>query len=110
MQNNDYVSTKKITLVIEFSSQYNCYTYVLYTFQALIFVKDPYFNEPGFERYIGTDKGAQLSNAYNQQLQHATLHYAILEQLRHPPEYFRVIKYRNELSCVRNKMNYIISQ
>jgi len=62
---------------------------VLVSVQALIFVKEPYFNEPGFERYIGTEKGQHLSNAYNQQLQHATLHYAILEQLKQPPEYFK---------------------
>jgi len=29
--------------------------------QSLIFVEEPYFNEPGFERTIGTQQGADAS-------------------------------------------------
>uniref|UniRef100_A0A915HRV7 UBC core domain-containing protein n=2 Tax=Romanomermis culicivorax TaxID=13658 RepID=A0A915HRV7_ROMCU len=64
---------------------------VLVSIQALIFVRDPYFNEPGFERYLGTEKGAKLSESYNLQLRQATVCYGILEQLKHPPDHFREV-------------------
>lgn len=58
--------------------------------QGLIFVKEPYFNEPGFEKYQGTEKGEDYSRKYNLQIEHATLTYAIRDQLRNPPEHFKV--------------------
>ncbi|CAB3399752.1 unnamed protein product [Caenorhabditis bovis] len=64
---------------------------VLVSIQGLIFVKDPYFNEPGFEKYQGTDKGQDYSRKYNMQIKHATLNYAIREQMRNPPEYFKEV-------------------
>ncbi|CAL2050412.1 unnamed protein product [Caenorhabditis brenneri] len=64
---------------------------VLVSIQGLIFVKDPYFNEPGFERYQGTERGDEYSRKYNLQIEHATLNYAIREQLRKPSEHFREV-------------------
>lgn len=63
---------------------------IISNFQGLIFVRDPYFNEPGFEKYQGTTKGDECSQKYNLQVEHATLVYAIRNQLRNGPEYFRV--------------------
>lgn len=67
----------------------------------MIFVKDPYFNEPGFERYQGTDRGDEYSRKYNLQIEHATLNYAIREQLKKPSEHFKVGKiYENlHINC-----------
>ena len=53
-------------------------------------MKDPYFNEPGFERYQGTERGDEYSRKYNLQIEHATLNYAIREQLRKPSDHFKV--------------------
>uniref|UniRef100_A0A1I7TC69 UBIQUITIN_CONJUGAT_2 domain-containing protein n=1 Tax=Caenorhabditis tropicalis TaxID=1561998 RepID=A0A1I7TC69_9PELO len=64
---------------------------VLVSIQGLIFVKDPYFNEPGFERYQGTERGDEYSRKYNLQIEHATLNYAIREQLKKPSEHFREV-------------------
>uniref|UniRef100_A0A8R1HU69 UBC core domain-containing protein n=1 Tax=Caenorhabditis japonica TaxID=281687 RepID=A0A8R1HU69_CAEJA len=64
---------------------------VLVSIQGLIFVKDPYFNEPGFERYQGTERGDEYSRKYNLQIEHATLNYAIREQLRKPSEHFKEV-------------------
>ncbi|CCD61841.3 putative ubiquitin-conjugating enzyme protein 17 [Caenorhabditis elegans] len=64
---------------------------VLVSIQGLIFVKDPYFNEPGFERYQGTDRGDEYSRKYNLQIEHATLNYAIREQLKKPSEHFKEV-------------------
>ena len=33
--------------------------------QSLILVDDPYFNEPGFEREMHTDRGKSASRAYS---------------------------------------------
>uniref|UniRef100_A0AAF5PKY3 Ubiquitin-conjugating enzyme family protein n=2 Tax=Wuchereria bancrofti TaxID=6293 RepID=A0AAF5PKY3_WUCBA len=66
---------------------------VLISIQGLIFVKEPYFNEPGFEKYQGTEKGDGYSRRYNLQIEYATLAYAIREQIRNSPPYFKdVIK------------------
>uniref|UniRef100_A0A914V355 Uncharacterized protein n=1 Tax=Plectus sambesii TaxID=2011161 RepID=A0A914V355_9BILA len=62
---------------------------------GLIFVKEPYFNEPGFEKYQGTDKGNEYSKKYNLQIEHATLTYAIRDQLRSGPEHFRKVIQRH---------------
>ncbi|CAI4232635.1 unnamed protein product [Auanema sp. JU1783] len=68
---------------------------VLVSIQGLIFVKDPYFNEPGFEKYQGTEKGDDYSRKYNLQIEHATLTYAIRDQLKNPPEYFKKVIQRH---------------
>uniref|UniRef100_A0A183FJ10 UBIQUITIN_CONJUGAT_2 domain-containing protein n=1 Tax=Heligmosomoides polygyrus TaxID=6339 RepID=A0A183FJ10_HELPZ len=62
---------------------------------GLIFVKDPYFNEPGFEKYQGTEKGDDYSRKYNLQIENATLNYAIRDQLKNPPEYFKKVIQRH---------------
>lgn len=64
---------------------------VLVSIQGLIFVKDPYFNEPGFEKYQGTEKGDDYSKRYNLQIEHATLNYAIRDQFINPPEHFKEV-------------------
>ncbi|CAI5455389.1 unnamed protein product [Caenorhabditis angaria] len=64
---------------------------VLVSIQGLIFVKDPYFNEPGFEKYQGTEKGEDYSRKYNLQIEHATLNYAIKEQLHSSSSHFKEI-------------------
>ncbi|VDN51966.1 unnamed protein product [Dracunculus medinensis] len=68
---------------------------ILISIQGLIFVRDPYFNEPGFEKYQGTTKGDECSQKYNLQVEHATLVYAIRNQLRNGPEYFRNVIQRH---------------
>uniref|UniRef100_A0A158Q8G9 UBIQUITIN_CONJUGAT_2 domain-containing protein n=1 Tax=Elaeophora elaphi TaxID=1147741 RepID=A0A158Q8G9_9BILA len=66
---------------------------VLISIQGLIFVREPYFNEPGFEKYQGTEKGDGYSKRYNLQIEYATLTYAIREQIKNGPPYFKdVIK------------------
>uniref|UniRef100_A0A7E4VH33 UBC core domain-containing protein n=1 Tax=Panagrellus redivivus TaxID=6233 RepID=A0A7E4VH33_PANRE len=64
---------------------------VLISIQALILVKHPYFNEPGFERQQDSAKGDELSRKYNINIEHATLVHAMYEQLMNPPVYFEDI-------------------
>jgi len=66
---------------------------VLVSIQSLILVAQPYFNEPGFERSMGTPSGDNMNREYNANIQEGTLRYAILEALRKPkPEFESVIK------------------
>lgn len=57
---------------------------VLISIQSLILVPEPYFNEPGFEKTIGTPQGIANSRAYNRVIREATMRHAILGQLRNP--------------------------
>ncbi|KAJ8883267.1 hypothetical protein PR048_015109 [Dryococelus australis] len=61
--------------------------------QSLIFVAEPYFNEPGFEKSIGTTEGAKLSQAYNENVLLRTVQYAMVEQLRCPSSGFEDVVY-----------------
>lgn len=55
---------------------------VLVSIQALIFVNEPYFNEPGYESSKNTPYGVQRSEAYNLNIRQHTLKFAIMEQLQ----------------------------
>lgn len=61
----------------------------------MIFVKFPYFNEPGFERQQGTSRGDESSRKYNLNIEQATLIHALYEQFKHPPPYFRDVIMRH---------------
>jgi baculoviral IAP repeat-containing protein 6 len=50
---------------------------VMVSIQSLIFVNDPYFNEPGYAKSQGTPQGTKRSDAYNANLRTQTLLHAI---------------------------------
>jgi len=54
---------------------------VLVSIQALILVKDPFFNEPGFEGMQNTPQGKAESTRYNRDIRKHTLQAAILEHI-----------------------------
>ena len=65
---------------------------VLVSIQSLIFVNDPYFNEPGYDKGRGTPQGDQESAQYNLNLYHQVADAAILQPLQRrakvvPPEF-----------------------
>ncbi|XP_049850273.1 uncharacterized protein LOC126322395 [Schistocerca gregaria] len=57
---------------------------VFVSIQSLIFVAEPYFNEPGYESTFGTRDAMKKSKAYNETIQLATLKWAILDPLKNP--------------------------
>jgi len=61
---------------------------VLVSIQSLIMTPQPYFNEPSYESQRGTPRGDQRAAEYDVAIREATLRYAILEPLRHPPAGF----------------------
>ena len=66
---------------------------VLVSIQSLILVEQPYFNEPGYERDMHTDKGKAANKAYNNSLEVQTIRLAMNEQIKNPPlGYEEVVK------------------
>jgi ubiquitin-protein ligase len=55
---------------------------VLVSIQSMIFVPDPYFNEPGWDAQRGTTLGKKASECYNSQIREYTWKYAILDPLQ----------------------------
>lgn len=65
---------------------------VLVSIQSLIFVSEPYFNEPGYERSRGTPTAMQNSREYDANIRAATVRWAMLNQLRNPSPCFKEVQ------------------
>ena len=57
---------------------------LLISIQSLIFIKEPYFNEPGWERDRGTKKGDTKSKQYNELRELETIRWAINDKIKNP--------------------------
>ncbi|KAK9806493.1 hypothetical protein WJX73_002810 [Symbiochloris irregularis] len=64
---------------------------VLVSIQSLILVPDPYFNEPGYEATMHEARGKTESAKYDLNIREQTLHWAIWQQLKHPPAGFEEV-------------------
>jgi len=64
---------------------------LLISIQSLIMVKEPYFNEPGYETSIGTPEGIKKSKDYDDVIKFATMKWAILEQIKKPSAGFESV-------------------
>jgi ubiquitin-protein ligase len=64
---------------------------VLISIQSLILVDQPYFNEPGYERDINTDKGKKKSDLYNEEIHPNTIKLAMIDIINNPPSGFEEI-------------------
>jgi len=82
---------------------------VLISIQSLIFIEEPYFNEPGYERERNTPSGMKKSKDYNEVRRLATLRWAIIDKIKNPSvaikefiiEHFKMKK--EELILITNK-------
>ena len=52
---------------------------ILVSIQSQIFVEQPYFNEPGYEKTMNTPAGQQRSKEYNDNIMQYTLDHAIID-------------------------------
>jgi ubiquitin-protein ligase len=64
---------------------------VLMSILAFIFVHNPFFNEPGYEKIIDTVEGKKKSSDYNNYIQYNTLCYAMIDMIKNPPYGFQEI-------------------
>ena len=72
---------------------------MLLSIQTQLLVKEPYFNEPGYDRTRGTHQGDESSARYNNNLRLATLRHAIVGPLRNPPKGFEEVTKRHFGMC-----------
>lgn len=54
---------------------------VLVSIQSLILVPNPWFNEPGYEKDMHTERGATCCRGYNQGLRANTMRWAMINQV-----------------------------
>lgn len=64
---------------------------IIISIQSLILIDDPYFNEPGYEKYINTTEGKEKSLMYNLNIYPNTIKYAMIEMLLNPPLGFEIV-------------------
>uniref|UniRef100_A0A915ECF6 UBC core domain-containing protein n=1 Tax=Ditylenchus dipsaci TaxID=166011 RepID=A0A915ECF6_9BILA len=64
---------------------------VIVSIQSLILVNDPYFNEPGYERWRNTPAGQQASREYDANIRQQCVRWAMIEMVRHPPKAFEEV-------------------
>ncbi|GMH45929.1 hypothetical protein BSKO_13893 [Bryopsis sp. KO-2023] len=64
---------------------------ILISIQGMIFVEDPYFNEPNVDMMRDTTEGHMASSSYNAELQLNTLRWAMIDQIRHPRKGFEEV-------------------
>ena len=64
---------------------------ILVSIQSLILCSEPYFNEPGYQKSYGTTSGNSQSHAYSETVFSNNLKFAVLEQLKNPPNGFEQI-------------------
>lgn len=73
--------------------KYSTLLQVLISIQSLIFVEQPYFNEPGFESMSATKDGQAEGDAYVRAQRVSSLRHAVLPALQKPPKHFeKVVK------------------
>ncbi|KAL4420087.1 hypothetical protein ABPG77_004352, partial [Micractinium sp. CCAP 211/92] len=80
---------------------------VLLSLQGMIFITDPYFNEPAYEGMRGTAEGASSSLKYNSEIWLNSIRYAMIDQLRRPRPgfeaatraHFRLLRWRIMKQC-----------
>ena len=62
---------------------------IFISIQAQIFIKEPYFNEPGYEREMNTNEGKKSSFNYNKRIRLYTMEHAIKDMIESPEKVFK---------------------
>lgn len=88
---------------------------LLVSIQSQILIEEPYFNEPGYEQYIGKEYGKKCSKEYNNNIRQYNLDYAIngliegvLESKSAYPEFETII--RNYFKFKRDRIIGILNK
>ena len=63
------------------NSETSTFYQLLISIQSQILIDEPYFNEPGYEKYIGTPTGNNSSKAYNDNIYQYTIDHAMIDLL-----------------------------
>jgi len=63
------------------NSETSTFYQLLISIQSQILIDEPYFNEPGYEKHIGTTAGINSSKAYNENIYQYTIDHAMIDLL-----------------------------
>ena len=63
------------------NSETSTFYQLLISIQSQILIEEPYFNEPGYEKYIGTPIGINSSKGYNENIYQYTIDHAMIDLL-----------------------------
>jgi len=81
---------------------------VAISIQSLIFVPEPYFNEPGYEQDMYADYQQEESKRYNKNIINGTVNFAIIDMIKNPPAAFRdIVLTHFKLSSERTLSNVV---
>jgi baculoviral IAP repeat-containing protein 6 len=69
------------------NSETSTFYQLLISIQSQILIDEPYFNEPGYEKYIGTTSGINSSNGYNENIYQYTIDHAMIDLLSNKDNY-----------------------
>jgi ubiquitin-protein ligase len=64
---------------------------VMISIQSLILVEQPYFNEPGWEKEMGSPKGIINSDNYNKSIHTNTIMLGMINMIKNPPSGFEQV-------------------
>jgi len=54
-----------------------------------------YYNEPGYERHMGTPEGEKKNEGYKNIVKYCNIKYAMIDQIKNPPKGFEKVIKRN---------------
>ena len=57
----------------------------------MIMSNEVYYNEPGYEREMGTTEGEKKNEAYKNIVKYCNIKYAMIEQIKNPPKGFEKV-------------------
>ena len=63
------------------NSATSTFNQLLISIQSQILIDEPYFNEPGYEKSIGTESGQKMSKEYNYNIRQYTLDHTMIDLL-----------------------------
>lgn len=81
---------------------------ILVSIQSLIFVENPFFNEPGYEKNINNESYSKKSNEYNDKVRFNNIKWAMCDILENIPiEFENIIKthFKLKKNEISNKIN-----
>jgi len=87
----------------KWNPEYSNINQICMSILALIFVDDPYFNEPGYQNSCNSEEGKKRSNEYNDRIRLYNLKYGILENLKTSNSVFKSIIHKN-FKCRKHKI------
>ena len=91
------------------NSETSTFYQLLLSIQSQIMIDEPYFNEPGHEKYIGTQSGKNSSREYNDKIYQYTIDHAMIDLLEKDnyPEFKELIHnyFNYQKENILNTMN-----